>query len=130
VTLSCRFGGRQRHLAGELARQGRAVPAPTAGRLLRENGFSLQGNAKTLEGEQHPDRDAQFCYINEQVKDHQPDGEPVISADIKKREQWHPKGEPVQVEDHSFFTGPDVGPPTQQDGAKYAPGEPQPKTCA
>jgi hypothetical protein len=129
-----------RHLAGELARQGRAVPAPTAGRLLRENGFSLQGNAKTLEGERHPDRDAQFCYINEQVKDHQPDGEPVISADTKKREQlgrlpmggreWHPKGEPVQVEDHSFFTRPDVGPPTQQDWAKYAPGEPQPKTCA
>ena len=49
-----------RHLAGELARQGHVVSAPTVGRLLRENGFSLQGNAKTLEGEQHPDRDAQF----------------------------------------------------------------------
>jgi hypothetical protein len=108
-----------RHLAGELARQGHGVSAPTVGRLLRENGFSLQGNAKTLEGEQHPDRDAQFCYINEQAKDHQADGEPVISVDTKKREQlgrlpmggreWRPKGEPVQVEDHSFFfTGPDV----------------------
>src|SRR5438034_2356552 len=45
-----------RHLAGELARQGHPVSAPTVSSLLRENGFSLQGNAKTLEGEQHPDR--------------------------------------------------------------------------
>jgi transposase len=59
-----------RHLAGELTRQGHPVSAPTVGRLLRENGFSLQGTAKTLEGEQHPDRDAQFAYINEQVKSH------------------------------------------------------------
>jgi len=108
-----------RHLAGELARQGHPVSAPTAGSLLRANGFSLQGNAKTLEGDQHPDRDAQFRYINEQAKDHQAAGQPVISVDTKKREQlgrlpmggreWRPKGEPVQVEDHSFFTGPDVG---------------------
>jgi hypothetical protein len=108
-----------RHLAGELTRQGHPVSAPTVGSLLRENGFSLQGNAKTLEGEQHPDRDAQFRYINEQVKDHQAAGESVVSVDTKKREQlgrlpmggreWRPKGEPVQVEDHSFFfTGPDV----------------------
>ena len=108
-----------RHLAGELARQGHRVSAPTVGSLLRENGFSLQGNAKTLEGEQHPDRDAQFRYINQQVKDHQTAGEPVVSVDTKKREhlgrlpmggrEWRPKGEPVQVEDHSFFfTGPDV----------------------
>ena len=108
-----------RHLAGELARQGHPVSAPTVGSLLRENGFSLQGNAKTLEGDQHPDRDAQFRYINQQAKDHQAAGEPVISVDTKKREQlgrlpmggreWRPKGEPVQVEDHSFFfTGPDV----------------------
>jgi hypothetical protein len=108
-----------RHLAGELTRQGHPVSAPTAGRLLRGNGFSLQGNAKVLEGEQHPDRDAQFRYINQQVKDHQAAGEPVISVDTKKREQlgrlpmagreWHPAGEPVKVEDHSFFfTGPDV----------------------
>jgi len=108
-----------RHLAGELTRQGHPVSAPTAGNLLRENGFSLQGNAKTLEGKQHPDRDAQFRYINEQVKDHQAAGQPVVSVDTKKREQlgrlpmvgreWRPKGEPVQVEDHSFFfTGPDV----------------------
>src|SRR5919108_141508 len=48
-----------RHLAGELARRGHPVSAPTVGRLLRQAGFSLQGNAKVLEGEQHPDRDAQ-----------------------------------------------------------------------
>jgi hypothetical protein len=108
-----------RRLAGELTRQGHPVSAPTVGRLLRGAGFSLQANTKTLEGAQHPDRDAQFRYVNEQVKDHQADGDPVISVDTKKREQlgrlpmagreWRPRGEPVEVEDHSFFfTGPDV----------------------
>ncbi|MER5363225.1 ISAzo13 family transposase [Streptomyces sp. NPDC002785] len=91
-----------RHLAEDLARQGHPVSAPTVGRLLRENGFSLQVNAKTLEGRQHPDRDSQFRYINEQVKDHQASGEPVISVDAKKKEklgqlpsagrEWCPKG--------------------------------------
>src|SRR4051812_26334414 len=108
-----------RHRAEQLAQQGHPVSAPTVGRLLRDNGFSLQGTAKTLEGAQHPDRDAQFHYINEQVKAHQAAGEPVISVDGKKKEQLgqlpaagregRPKGNPVQVEDHSFFTaGPDV----------------------
>ncbi|MFF4779673.1 ISAzo13 family transposase [Microtetraspora fusca] len=108
-----------RRLAEELARRGYRVSPPTVGRLLRENGFSLQGNAKTLEGKQHPERDAQFRYINEQVKDHQAAGDPVISVDTKKREQlgrlpnpgreWRPKGDPIEVEDHSFFfSGPDV----------------------
>ncbi|MEV4561976.1 ISAzo13 family transposase [Kitasatospora sp. NPDC049285] len=105
-----------RKLAAELTRQGHRVSPVTVGRLLRENGFSLQGNAKTLEGEQHPDRDAQFRYINDQVKQFQVTGEPVISVDAKKKEmlgrlpnagrEWRPKGDPVQVEDHSFFTGP------------------------
>ena len=76
-----------RHLATELTRQGRPVSAPTAGRLLRGAGFSLQANAKTLEGAQHRDRDAQFRYINERVKEHQAGGEPVVSVDTKKREQ-------------------------------------------
>jgi len=108
-----------RNLAEELTRQGYPVSAPTVGRLLREQGFSLQANTKTLEGKQHPDRDAQFRYVNEQVKAHQVAGQPVISVDAKKKEQlghlpnagrlWRPKGDPVQVEDHSFFfTGPDV----------------------
>ncbi|MEU3445161.1 ISAzo13 family transposase [Streptomyces griseoincarnatus] len=108
-----------RRLAEELGRQGHPVSAPTVGRLLKQAGFSLQGNAKTLEGSQHPDRDAQFRYLNGQVKQHQAAGEPVISVDTKKREQigrlpmagreWRPKGDPVQVEDHHFFfSGPDV----------------------
>lgn len=108
-----------RHLAGELSRSGHPVSAPTVGRLLKANGFSLQSTSKTLEGVQHPDRDGQFRYINEQVKVHQADGQPVISVDTKKKEQlgqlpaagreWRPKGDPVEVEDHSFFTtGPDV----------------------
>jgi transposase len=105
-----------RHLATELARQGHAVSASTVGRLLREQGFSLQGTAKTLEGAQHPDRDAQFRYLYEQVKAQQADGEPVISVDAKKKEmlgqlpnagrEWRPKGDPIRVEDHSFFTAP------------------------
>ncbi|SDZ26459.1 Rhodopirellula transposase DDE domain-containing protein [Geodermatophilus africanus] len=108
-----------RHLAAELTAQGHPVSAPTVGRLLRAAGFSLQGTAKTLEGKQHPDRDAQFAYINEQVKAHQAEGEPAISVDAKKKEQlgqlpaagreWRPRGDPIPVEDHSFFTaGPDV----------------------
>ena len=108
-----------RHLADELTRQGHRVSAPTVGRLLVTAGFSLQANTKTLEGAQHPERDAQFGYINEQAREHRDDGEPVISVDTKKREQlgrlpmagreWRPHGEPVEVEDHHFFfTGPDV----------------------
>lgn len=107
-----------RHLAEELTRQGHRVSAPTVGKLLVEQGFSLQANAKTLEGTQHPDRDAQFRYLNEQVKDHQAAGEPVISVDTKKKEQigqlpsagreWRPRGQPVAVQDHSFFAGPHV----------------------
>jgi hypothetical protein len=107
-----------RHLAAELSRQGHRVTAPTVGRLLKENGFSLQGTAKSLEGDQHPDRDAQFRYINGQAKEHQAAGEPVISVDAKKKEQvgllpapgreWRPSRSPIHVEDHSFFAGPHV----------------------
>jgi transposase len=99
-----------RHLVAELTEQGHPVSAPAVGRLLRAAGFSLQGTAKTLEGRQHPDQ---------QVKAHQAAEAPVISVDAKKKEQlgqlpaagreWRPKGNPVPVEDHSFFTaGPDV----------------------
>jgi len=108
-----------RHLADELSWSGYPVSAPTVGRLLKTNGFSLQSTSKTLEGAQHPDRDAQFRYINEQVKAHRADGQPVISVDAKKKEQlgrlpaagreWRPSGDPVRVDDHSFFaTGPEV----------------------
>ncbi|MDG4762666.1 ISAzo13 family transposase [Solwaraspora sp. WMMD406] len=76
-----------RCLAGELTRQGHRVTAPTVGRLLRENGFTSRGAAKTLEGQRHPDRDVQFHYINELVKQHLLAGEPVISVDTRKKEQ-------------------------------------------
>src|SRR5215468_9248039 len=75
-----------RTLAGELARQGHMVSANTVGDLLRGQGFSLQGNAKTIEGRQHPDRDAQFRYISEQARAYQDTGDPVISVDTKKKE--------------------------------------------
>ncbi|MFE9824946.1 ISAzo13 family transposase, partial [Streptomyces sp. NPDC005791] len=100
-----------RNLADELTRQGHPVSATTVGRLLKDSGFSLQAQAKTLEGIQHPDRDAQFRYINEQAEHHLADGKPVISVDTKKKEmvgrlpnpgrQWRPKGDPIQVDDHS-----------------------------
>ncbi|MEU0155783.1 ISAzo13 family transposase, partial [Micromonospora fulviviridis] len=101
-----------RKLAGELTRQGWRISADTVADVLRGEGFSLQANAKTLEGKQHPDRDAQFRYLNEQVKDHQATGDPVVSVDTKKKElvglyknggrEWRPAGEPVQVKTHDF----------------------------
>src|SRR6266536_4508675 len=100
------------HLAGELAAQGHAVTAVTVARLLAGAGYSLQGNAKTVEGKQHPDRDAQFRYINAQVTAFQDDGSPVISVDAKKKEnvgnfknggaEWAPAGQPERVSVHDF----------------------------
>lgn len=101
-----------RNLAAELTRAGRPVSAGTVADLLHAEGFSLQGNAKVLEGTQHPDRDAQFQYINDQIKEHQGAGDPVASVDAKKKEivgvfknpgrQWSRKGEPVKVDTHDF----------------------------
>jgi transposase len=101
-----------RRLAEQLTRQGHRISADTVGDLLREEGFSLQSNAKTLEGKRHPDRDAQFHYLNEQARDHQDGRAPVISVDTKKKElvgpfknngcEWEPKGEPVRVDTHDF----------------------------
>jgi Rhodopirellula transposase DDE domain len=101
-----------RNLADELTRQGHKVGADTVGDLLRAEGFSLQGNAKTLEGTRHPDRDAQFRYISGQVQAHQDSGDPVISVDTKKKElagefknagrDWRPKGQPAAVRTHDF----------------------------
>ena len=100
------------NLARELTGSGRRISADTVADLLRAQGFSLQGNAKVLEGSQHPDRDVQFRYINDQVKEHQGAGQPVVSVDAKKKEivgafknpgrQWSPKGEPVRVDTHDF----------------------------
>jgi len=75
-----------RKLAAELTAQGHQVSADTVGDLLREEGFSLQGNAKTIEGRRHPDRDAQFRYISEQVGAHQRSGDPVIGVGTRKKE--------------------------------------------
>ncbi len=101
-----------RNLAAELARQGHEVSEGTVGALLRQEGFSLQGNAKTVEGKQHPDRDAQFSYIGEQAREHLADGDPVVSVDAKKKElagefknggrEWRPKGRPARVDAHDF----------------------------
>jgi hypothetical protein len=101
-----------RTLADELTGQGHRVSADTVGDLLRAEGFSLQGNAKTIEGTRHPDRDAQFRYISEQARAHQDSGDPVISVDTKKKElagefknagrDWRPKGQPAAVRTHDF----------------------------
>lgn len=101
-----------RTLARELTRAGHKVSADTVAGLLREEGFSLQANAKTLEDGRHPDRDAQFRYLNEQAREHRDAGQPVISVDTKKKElvgdfkntgrQWRPAGDPVPVNVHDF----------------------------
>lgn len=100
------------HLAEELSKAGHEVSADTVGRLLKVAGYSLQGNAKTVEGKQHPDRDAQFRYINTQVSAFQAAGDPVISVDAKKKElvgnfankgaEWMPAGTPERVNVHDF----------------------------
>ena len=102
-----------RTLAGELGKAGRKVSPMTAGRLLKDQGFSLQSSVKTLEGSQHPDRDGQFRYISAQVQDHQAAGCPVISVDAKKKEKtgqykqpgrsWRPKGQPEKTNVHDFI---------------------------
>ncbi|MFF5781645.1 ISAzo13 family transposase [Streptomyces virginiae] len=101
-----------RALARELVRAGHRVSADTVAGLLREEGFSLQANAKTLEGSQHVDRDAQFRYLNQQAREHRDAGQPVISVDTKRKElvgefkndgrQWRPAGDPVPVNMHDF----------------------------
>jgi Rhodopirellula transposase DDE domain len=102
-----------RHLAEALAAAGHAASPPTVARLLKAEGFSLQANAKAIEGAQHPDRDAQFGYLNDEVRAHQDSGQPVISVDAKKKElvgafknggrEWQPKGQPESVNVHDFL---------------------------
>ena len=102
-----------RTLARELTAQGHPVSCTTVGRLLRQTGYSLQGNRKTKEGESHPDRNAQFEHINAMVKRFQKRGQPVISVDTKKKElvgnfknggrEWMPQGQPDEVRVHDFM---------------------------
>ena len=101
-----------RHLAGALREQGFQISHQTVADLLHEADYSLQANRKTLEGNNHPDRDAQFNYINQKVKAFQRRGQPVISIDTKKKElignfrnggrEWRPQGKPIPVKVHDF----------------------------
>jgi predicted DNA-binding transcriptional regulator AlpA len=105
-------GKSTRTMAAELSRQGHPVSAMTVCRCLWAMEYSLQGNVKSLEGKQHPDRNEQFQYINRQGKSFQQSGDPVISVDTKKKEQigafrnpgrtWRRPGQAPQVLTHDF----------------------------
>src|SRR5213083_2077587 len=102
-----------RHLTEALQRMGHAVSRQLVAELLAAAGYSLQANRKTREGPNHPDRDAQFRYINQQVRRFQASGQPVISVDTKKKDlvgdfknagrQWRPTGQPEPVRVHDFL---------------------------
>jgi hypothetical protein len=101
-----------RTIAEELTRSGHPISSVTVGRCLEAMGFTLQANVKTREGPQHPNRDAQFGYLNRQVKGFRRAGDPVISVATKKKElvgafknggrRWLPKGKADQVSVHDF----------------------------
>jgi transposase len=101
-----------RNLADELVARGHTISHDTVGRLLEEMDYSLQANRKTREGKDHPDRDAQFNYINGKVQQLQRRGQPVVSVDTKKKEllgdfkqsgqEWRPQGCPEEVRMHDF----------------------------
>ena len=105
-----------RGIAEELTRAGHPCARNAVLRLLHEQGFSTQGNSRAIEGKRHPDRDAQFRYINDLAKGYLAAGDPVISIDTKKKEkiglyaqkgaEWRPRGDPRRVRDHDF---PDPG---------------------
>jgi Rhodopirellula transposase DDE domain len=107
-----------RRLAVELQAQGHQVSAQLVSELLRAAGYSLQGARKTREGDQHPDRNAQFEHIAARVRDFQKRGEPVISVDAKKKElvgdfknagrEWHLQGQAPQVRVYDFVD-PELG---------------------
>ena len=101
-----------RNLADELVHLGHTISHDTVSRLLEEMDYSLQGNRKTREGKEHPDRDDQFNYINRRVQQFQRRGQPVVSVDTKKKEllgdfkqsgrEWRPQGCPEVVRAHDF----------------------------
>jgi hypothetical protein len=102
-----------RRLAEELTRENHAVGPVTVAKLLRQAGYSLQANRKTREGASHPDRNAQFEYINASVQRFLRRGQPAISVDTKKKElvgdfknagrEWRPQGNPEEVRVHDFL---------------------------
>lgn len=102
----------QRRIVQALAERGFAVSQKLVGLLLRELGYSCQANRKTLEGTNHPDRDAQFAHINTVVQAAMAAGQPAISVDTKKKElvgdfknpgrELRPKGQPEPVRVHDF----------------------------
>ena len=106
-----------RALADELRSQNYSISHTKVAHLLRDTGYSLQGNRKTQEGKDHPDRDQQFRFINSQVAEMMQAGSPVISVDTKKKEllgnyknngrQWRKKKNPKQVNGHDF-PSPDI----------------------
>jgi hypothetical protein len=101
-----------RQLAAALQQMGHQVSHQTVATLLKEMQYSLQGNRKTQEGAQHPDRDAQFAYINQRAQEALAAGDPVISVDTKKKElvghfknvgrEWQPQGQAEEVRVHDF----------------------------
>jgi hypothetical protein len=104
-----------RHLAAALSRAGHQISHSVVADLLVDQGFSLQANAKTVEGKQHPDRDLQFRYINDLATARLRDRQPVVSVDTKKKElvgetpgyankgrEWQRKAQPVKVGVHDF----------------------------
>lgn len=103
-----------RTLATQLSKQNHPVSHVKVAQLLHNQDYSLQSNRKTEEGDDHPDRDAQFRHINTQVKQSLAVGTPVISVDTKKKElignyvnsgqQWLPAKRPVAVNGHDFPT--------------------------
>lgn len=102
-----------RNLADELRAKGHTVSHVVVGKLLKQQNYSLQGNVKVLEGNQSPDRNAQFEHINASVAAALQANQPVISVDTKKKElvgpyknaghEWLPSGEPVKVKVHDFI---------------------------
>ncbi len=107
-----------RNLAEALTKAGHPVSAQVVAELLGALGYSLQATSKQVEGSAHPDRNAQFGYINDLATEHLGAAQPVISVDAKKKElvgnyanagrEWQPSGEPVRVEVHDFID-PTVG---------------------
>jgi Rhodopirellula transposase DDE domain len=101
-----------RELERELGRRGWRCGKDAVARMLRAEGYSLQGMSRVLEGSQHPDRDAQFRHINARIAAWRAAGDPVVSVDAKKKEligpyhrdgrSWRRQGDPVRVRDHDF----------------------------